>query len=78
MALPAILILAVVLILPILVPGVGLLFLIFFNRMSGPGIDDSNAIFTTIDVGFVLTLGTIASTVAPLLIRNGLKDDILY
>jgi hypothetical protein len=76
MALPAILILAGAVILPILVPGVGLLFLIFFNRMSGPGIDDSDAIFTTIDVGYVLTLGTIASTTAPLLIRNDLGDDI--
>jgi hypothetical protein len=77
MALPAIFGLSVVILLPILVPGIGLLFLIFFNRISSPGIDDSDAIYTTIDVGYVLALGTIASTVAPLLIRNYLRDDIL-
>jgi hypothetical protein len=68
MALPAILICGVIVILPVLVPGIGLIFLIFFNRISGPGIDDSNSVYTAIDVGYVLTLGSIASTVAPMLI----------
>jgi hypothetical protein len=74
MALPAILICGVIVILPVLVPGIGLLLLIFFNRISGPGIDDFSAVYTAIDVGYVLTLGSIASTVAPMLICIDLSD----
>lgn len=54
--------------LPVLVPGICLLLLIFYNRTSGPGMDDFNAVYTTIDVGYVLTIGSVASTVAPMLI----------
>jgi uncharacterized membrane protein len=54
-------------ILPTFLPGFVFLFIIFFNRISS--IDDNHAIYTNVDVGFVLVIGSVASTFAPLLFR---------
>lgn len=54
-------------ILPTFLTGFVFLFIVFFNRISS--IEDHHAIYTSVDVGFVLIIGSVASTSAPLLFR---------
>lgn len=54
-------------ILPTFLSGVAFLLLVFRNRIVS--MEDPGWIFTDIQVGYVLAIGTFASTVAPLLLR---------
>lgn len=54
-------------VLPTFSSGLLFLFIIFFYRI--PSIEDHDAIYTNVAVGFVLVIGSVASTSAPLLFR---------
>ena len=54
-------------ILPTFLPGLVFLVTVFSNRISS--VEDPHAIYANVDVGFVLVIGTVASTLAPLLFR---------